>query len=441
MILQIIIGILILGILVLIHEAGHFLAAKANGIRVLTFSIGFGPPLFTWSRGEDNTQYQISSIPFGGYVHMAGENPEEENPEPDSFSAKPVWRRAVVAIAGPAANLVFSFILLFALFLAGTQHSLYLDNTTIGAVAENSPAARTELQPGDSIVALNGNPVGSWEGIQKLLTRVSPPFSLTVIRNSEPTTVQLGSPRDKSTPDPIYGLRPPFPAVIGGVVENSPAEKFDIPENSRILEVNGENIHSWFQFTDIIMDYDTVMGPLSLTLKKNERTFTVEMTPEYSESRERYLLGLKPAQPETQVIRYPPGKSIERAANRSWEYATLIFVVIKKLITGEVDTGQLAGPVGIVQMSAAAADVGLQAVLAFTALIGINLAILNLLPLVITDGGMLLFLAIEKIRGRPLSTKKRALINRIAVAFFIALFLYVTLNDLLRIQNGFTFGR
>lgn len=437
--LQIIVGFLVLGILVFVHELGHFLMAKLCGIRVLAFSIGFGKPLYKKTVGE--TEYRISAVPFGGYVHMAGEHPEDtQENKPDEFQNKPIWQRALVAVSGPGANFLFSFALLWVIFMSGSQQPLYLDRPVVGAVADTSIAAEAGLLPGDSIVAVNNEDINSWEDLQNIFTKQEPIYRITYIRNNnyDTTTMDMENYTEEGLAmDPTGGLRPSLPAVIGNVAQGSPAEDAGLQKGDTIVRIDDDSIYSWFQLSDYIASYDTVNQPMEFQIERKDTIMTIAASPEYDTTEGRYLMGVAPAQPPTRTVKYGFFAAFSQAGAKTWEYTTMIFDVLGKLFNQQVSPKQLAGPIGIVQMSGVVALSGLIAILNFMALIGVNLAVLNLFPLIITDGGMLLFLLLEAVRGKPLSLKSQMLINRIAIAFFITLFLFVTFNDIRRIPEMF----
>ena len=435
--LQIIIGFAILGILVVIHELGHFLMAKAWHIRVLAFSIGFGKPLLKKTIGE--TEYRFSSIPFGGYVQMAGEHPEEDTViGPGDFNSKPTWQRALVAIAGPFANFFFALVFLLVMFLIGVDKPVFLKRPIVGAVADSSVAKNAGFFPGDSIIAINNHCIGSWEDVQSILGSQSKGYKVIYFRATRKDSIDLVMPRifGRGLPrQPAGGLLPAYPAVVGAITEGSPAQKAGIHVNDGIVSINGQRIYSWPQLSVIIMHYDSLSGPFRFVVRRADSLVTAAVVPEFKRDAKRYLIGISPQTPPTERVRYPIEQAVPRMFKKSWEYTTMIFDVIGKLISKQVPAQQLAGPVGIVQMSGLVAMGGLSPVLDFMALIGINLAVLNVLPLVITDGGLLLFLLIETIRRKPLSVKRQMMINRIAIAFFIFLFLFVTYNDINRIPE------
>jgi regulator of sigma E protease len=430
----VIIGLLILGILVLVHELGHFLAAKACGVRVLAFSIGFGNPLYRKEIG--GTEYRISAIPFGGYVHMAGEHPEDDHERSaDEFTEKPIWQRAAVAIAGPTANYLFALVLLWTAFMVGVEREVHYERPIVGGVADTSAAARAGLAPGDSIVSIDDERVESWYDIAEVLSRLDATYRVTYYRDGEKKTAVLDMPpvqEGEMTGAGNSGLFSPIPPRIDSVLPGLPADKAGIRSGDVIVAINGDSVHSWEAVSNRISAHDTADVPLSLTMLRNDSSFTVSVAPVYDSTYRTHKVGITVAT-RTRTVHYGPLAAVPRAFNTSWEYAVRIFDVVGKLISQRVSPKQLAGPVGIVQMSGQVATIGLVAVLNFMAFIGVNLAVLNLMPLIITDGGMLMFLALEAIRGKPLSLKSQMIINRIAILLFILLFLFVTFNDIRRI--------
>jgi regulator of sigma E protease len=436
-VLQIVLGLLILGILVLVHELGHFSAAKAFKVRVLAFSIGFGKPLVKKTIGE--TEYRISAIPFGGYVHMSGENPEEKpDVEPGDFTAKPIWQRAIVAVAGPAANYVFAMLCLYLVFIIGVNTPVYLSRAVIGGVDNGSNASKAGFMAGDSIMSLNGKSVSSWEEVERSLLQQQRHYSIVISRQGLVRELSLDFAEVKSSrfpKEPTGGLEPCLPAVIGLVNNGSPADKAGLKEKDTVLTINGTVLHSWYELSSIVTRYDTLSGPLAFGLRRNGADVSVGIVPGYNKDEKRFIVGIVPARPQTRQVRYGPITAIDKMLRKSWDYTVMIFDVLGKLVSKQVSTKQLAGPVGIVQMSGVMALSGLVPIMEFMALIGINLAVLNLLPLIITDGGMLLFLCIEAVRRKPLPVKYQLIINRVAISFFIALFLYVTFNDIVRIPD------
>lgn len=431
-ILQILIGVFILGILVLIHELGHFLAAKLFGIRVISFSIGFGKPIAKLTKGE--TEYRIGSIPFGGFVHMAGENPDEQQESaPDEFPSKPIWQRAIVALAGPSFNYAFAVAGLWLVFTAGVERMVYLEPPTVSYVAKESAAAEAGLQPGDRIQSINGRHVHSWSDVAPFMERLEQEYVLTVRRDQDTDTVRIE--RSAAGPGelpqhPLAGFVRAQAPVVGSFSPGSPAKQAGLRKGDTIVAVNEDSVRFWAELPELISEYDSTTGPLSLTVARNGKTITTKITPRMNKRLQRHVIGIGPP---TRTVRSGPVQAVGKSVTRSWELVVLTFEHLGKMVRGLISPRELAGPLGIVQMSGGMALLGWKELLSFMSLIGVNLALLNLLPLVITDGGLLLFMVIEAARGKPLPTKYQLIINRIAIAAFILLFLYVTFNDILRI--------
>ncbi|MDR3012181.1 MAG: RIP metalloprotease RseP [Chitinispirillales bacterium] len=450
-ILAIIIGLFILGVLVFVHELGHFVAAKACKFKVLAFALGFGRPLLKWKRGD--TEYRINAIPFGGYVAMAGSESGESggadgNQKEDVVSAgdssKPIWQRATVALAGPIANFIFAILTLWATFIYGIDRPLYMDSTKVGVVISGSPADSAGFWAGDSIVAINGEPVSAWEQVEMGFTYQSNVHNVRVERGGELLDLNLYMEKTgaRFPKYPGGGLLPQrFPPVIGRIIPRGSSENI-LKAGDTILSINRTSVASFDHVIFIMREYDPESGPISLDIRRGSETLNnVFVMPAYDSLENRYLLGIEHVPGPTRVIRYSPAAAFGPAMKKSWEYTVMIFDVIGKLFSGKVSANQLAGPLNIIPVSGLMAFQGLSIVLNFMALIGINLAVLNLLPLVITDGGQLMFLIIEAIRGKPLPIKAQAAINRFFILLFIALFLFVSFNDIQRLPDFFRWLR
>jgi regulator of sigma E protease len=442
----IVLGIIVLGVLVFIHELGHFLIAKWCGIRVLAFSLGFGAPII--KKEFRGTEYRISAIPFGGYVKMAGENPEEAKegpPDPGDFTSKPVWQRALVAVAGPGANFISALLMLWFMFIWGVEQPLYLEHPIVGAVMEQSAAEQAGIKAGDSLLTVNNREVNSWEDISSAFALQEKEYSLSYIRDGQKyTAVLLMKKSDDLIPkEHTGGIMPPLPAIVATVSPNSPAERAGIQKGDTIKTINNQTVFSWFQVLTLIKSYDTTeKTPLTITVARNSSVVSLSTSPEYDASSKRYIIGIMVDEGAKRIVKYPVVAAFHKGMDKGWEYTKMIFDIVGKLASREVSAKQLAGPVGIIPMSGGMALQGISTILNFMGLIGINLAVLNLMPLVITDGGMLLFLALEAIRRKPLSIKTQMLVNKIAIAFFLMLFLFVTFNDVQRLPEYFRiFGK
>ncbi|MBN1308362.1 MAG: RIP metalloprotease RseP [Chitinispirillaceae bacterium] len=441
-ILSILLGLVVLGILVFIHELGHFFAAKACGIRVLAFSLGFGTSLY--KKTVNGTEYRIGTIPFGGYVKMAGESPEEERKgSPDEFSSKPIWQRMTVAVAGPFFNYCSAFLMLWVMFIAGIERPLYLERPVIGAVRDGSIADSVGLQAGDSIVAVNDHPVAEWESIETVFAQQERAYMLAFVRDGKKQIVTMVmKPSQEALPnDPTGGLLPPLPAVVAEVLPASAAEKAGVKKDDKVCSIDGKPVHSWFELLSAVEKHrgDSV---LSFVVLREGRELAIGIKPQYDPDAKRPIIGVRVSEGKGRIVRYAPGRAVSKAIDKGWEFTTMIFDVLGKLIARKVSANQLSGPLGIIPASGFMMLQGLAPILNFMALIGINLAVLNMLPLIITDGGQIVFMVIEAIRRKPLSLKTQLIFNRIAIAFFLALFLFVSFNDVKRLPEYFRlFGK
>lgn len=443
-ILSVILGLLVLGVLVFIHELGHFLAAKACGIRVLAFSLGFGRPLL--KKVVKGTEYRLSAIPFGGYVKMAGENPEDEKSgSPDEFQTKPVWQRMIVAIAGPLFNYLSAFVMLLIMFFVGVERPLYMERPVVGAVTNASIAEKTGLLSGDSIVAINGKPVSDWEAVQQAFALQEPTYTLEYIRGetrSSLTMVMGKAEKGGALPkDPTGGLLPALPAIVADVLPSSAAADAGLKNGDVVISIDGAAVYSWFDLVAMVEKHRGEI-PLVFAIRRGSEELTVQLLPRYDEQSKRSLIGVKVSEGKGRIVKYQPPVAFSKAIDKTWENTTMIFDVLGKLFSRKVSAQQLSGPLGIIPASGFMALQGLGPILGFMALIGINLAVLNLMPLIITDGGLIFFMLIELARKKPLSMKTQLTFNKVALALFLALFLFVSFNDVKRLPEYFRiFGK
>lgn len=443
-VLMFVLGLIALSFLVTIHELGHFAVAKWNNVKVNTFSIGFGKKLFRFKKGE--TEYCISAIPFGGYVAMAGENPDhiEEGVEPSDrdFVGKSVGVRAAIAFAGPFVNIVFAFLLLLVLYMVGVQEA-YNKNLIVGFVAKNSSAEIAGIQPGDTITKMNGKETQGWDDFREQIgVSLGAEVSLEVHRGGAPMTLvvipqELVIPAEDSTGSPInmgigdIGIYPRNRVIVREPpVAGSAAEKAGITTGDTIFEINGEHIS---RYEEVVRIIDGSKGEtVNVTLIRNADTITVPLTPAYNENYKRYMVGIQMGYVmfrETKLVRRGPVEAFTKTCTTSWKMTTSIFRYFKRMFQGQVKVDAFSGPVSIVAVMGNVWMSGFQDFLMLLALISINLGVMNLLPLAITDGGLLMFLGIEKLRGKPLSLKTQSIIQNVAAAFFISFFVFITIMD------------
>lgn len=417
--------LIVIGILVFVHELGHFIMAKRAGVRVEKFSLGMGPKLFGYKKGD--TEYIISALPLGGYVKMAGENPDEEpTGAPDEFQSKTVWQRAKIAFTGPFTNILLAFIVMPLVFMVGT----YVEGPAkVGYVEKNSPAERAGFKAGDVIEEINGRGIADWTKALTLIA-VNPDTDVLVSldRNGEKKTLVLRPEAATELMIGTSGLVPDMPAEIGRLKPGFPAEKAGVAINDKIISVDDRTIYHWNQFSSLVKESNG--KSLALTIERKGKRRNISVTPVQDNG--RYVIGVEPVM-RLVFKRYGLIESIPLGFEKTLEAIDLTFITIKKLLTFNLSIKTLGGPVMIAQMSGQAAEAGLSAFLSLLAVISISLGVLNLLPIPVLDGGMLLFLAIEAVRKKPMSRRTMELAQSVGATVLILLIAVVSYNDIMRL--------
>ena len=438
----------VIGILILIHELGHFLVARWTGVGVERFSIGFGPVLLRW-RGKE-TEYALSAIPMGGYVKMMGEeSPLEGGAQPDydpakAFALKPLWARFLIVFAGPGMNFVLAMVI-FAIVLATQGRPVW--PAVVGRVTDGSPAA-TVLRTGDVVTAINGRPVVFWEDIDRALGESDGrPLELRVQRGSSEQTVTV-TPRVRTIPDPIFrephdvwdiGAGPKFIPQITSVGAGSPAEKAGLRPGDTVIEIEGKPLYTTDDLLDAIRSRPG--QALSLTVDREGRRITAVVTPEPVKETTpggqettvgKIQAGLAPKADTYE--RYGPVEAIRLGAVRTWDMTVLTIKGLWKLVSRQIASSNIGGPIQIATEAGRQAKEGTASLALFTAIISVNLAVLNLLPVPMLDGGHLLFFVIEAVLKRPLSVQKREAAQRVGFVLLMLLMVYALYNDLVRID-------
>lgn len=426
--------LVVLGILVFIHELGHFIVAKLSGVGVLKFSLGFGPKIVGIKRGE--TEYLISVLPLGGYVKMVGESPDDEIVPEDkekSFIGKPVSKKAAIVVAGPIMNLVLAFFILPFIYLIGIQIPAYLDKEPIiGYVTKGEIADKAGLKKGDTILSIDGKSIENWEELNTII--ISNPNKLLKleIKRDEGLKEILFAPEASSrTGGGIAGFTPPMSPTVGGLAGGFPAEKAGLKVGDTILAVNGVKIDHWIELQQAIQNKKA--EEKLLLIKRGSDTFSIGIKPEWNEDIKAYVIGISPFQ-ETITRRYGPVGAVIEGTKKMGELTIMTFVIIKKLFVGEISIKTLGGPLMIAQVAGQAAESGLTAFLSLMAFLSLQLGILNLLPIPVLDGGFLVSFGIEALRGKPISEKVMTIVQNIGIGLLVLLMLFVTYNDVMRLD-------
>jgi len=440
-------AIVLLGILIFVHELGHFLFAKLLGVRVLKFSLGFGPKLLGKKYGD--TEYLISAVPLGGYVKMLGEEPGDElkaDDKPFAYNYQPVWKRFLIVFTGPVFNLLFAVVIFFTVFVSGVP----VPKPYVGKVMENSPASEAGLMTGDRVVEINGKAVSGWDEIdefadeskgEKLLFKIDRDGK--IMEFSVTPKKEMGRNIFGESKEVIeIGIVPLLYPVIGEVMKNTVAEKTGIKKGDRIIEIGGVSIKTWHDMTAMIRDNPEKQ--LMFKIKRGEELLELNITPEKKEIKSPGgagenigIIGIAP-EGNNIIKKYDPIRAASLGIKRTRDMVVLTFVVVIKLIQRIVPAETLGGPIMIFQMAGQQASIGITNFLVFMAVISINLGVLNLLPIPILDGGHILFLGIEAVRRKPLSEKTIAIAQRIGLALIIALMTFAFYNDIMRFISGKT---
>lgn len=416
--------LIVIGILVFVHELGHFIMAKRAGVRVEKFSLGMGPKLWGFKKGD--TEYVLSALPLGGYVKMAGENPDEEpTGASDEFQSKTVWQRAKIAATGPLTNIVLAFVIMPFVFMVGTYSE---GPAKVGYVEAGSPGERAGFMAGDVIEEINGRRISDWTKALVMIA-VNPDTDVIAIveRQGEKKTLTLRPELATELKIGMSGLVPDIPAEIGRLKPGFPAEQAGIKANDKIIAVDGKIVYHWNQFATLVRD--SKGNKLTLTLERDGKRMKKIVTAK--EDSGRMVVGVEPVM-RLVFKKYGFFESLRPGFDKTIESIDLTFITLKKLITFNLSIKTLGGPVMIAQMSGQAADAGLSAFLSLLAMISISLGILNLLPIPVLDGGLLLFLAIEAIRKKPLSRKVMEVSQSLGAGLLITLIAVVSYNDVMR---------
>ncbi len=431
---QLPIGLAVLSLLVLVHELGHFLVARYTGTTVETFSIGFGPAI--WKTVRNGIEYRISAIPFGGYVAMPGEDASKPDApsDPNGYDKKPLSVRAWIAFAGPAVNVVFAFLLLWIVSMAGVWEPVRV-NPVISGIEPASAAAKAGLQPGDTLISVDGAVIRKPEqAVERFALSKDRDISVVVHRNGAVLDIKV---HPTAGPGKLAdlgwaGLQLGGTVIAQNLVPQSAAAKAGVQAGDTILAVDGRPLSAASLLSPQVGALNG--APLRLSLARSAARLELEIKPDWKASENRWMLGIMAADvlPMTKHS-YGPVAALGRAGNECVNYASTIFRFLKALFTRAVSPKNLAGPVGIMQMAGRVAHEGWIALFEFAAMLSINLGILNLMPLVITDGGRLLELGIEAVRGKPAPPKLMEWLTNGTFYLFVALALYVTFHDLGRI--------
>lgn len=432
-----------IALLVAVHEYGHFIVARKLGVKVEKFSIGFGPSLFSWHSRDGEVEYIIAAIPLGGYVKMLGETPEkEEIPEQDrmrAFDMQPVWKRACIAIAGPAFNFAFA---IAAYTLVGWMGQSVLP-PVVGSVSPASVAERAGIMKADRLLAVDDENVYSWRLLEeRLKDHVGREVEIRIQRGGTviPVHVHLRSlekdPILSDVASEALGIAPGIKIMIASVLDGTPAGRAGLKSGDQVLQMQGRNIDSIKSFINLVRAHADEL--MALSIRRGGVLINIQVIPENDGEGHGRIGAKMMAQPTQMPVVYRMGlfEGIGYGFNRTWEMTALTLQVLGKMVMASISPQNLGGPIAIAQLAGKTAELGIVAFVSFLALISVNLGVLNLLPIPVLDGGHLAYLGIEKIRGRPLSATTLERTQIVGMSLIIMLMVFAFYNDLTRLFRG-----
>ncbi|MGK9154393.1 RIP metalloprotease RseP [Acinetobacter radioresistens] len=446
---MIVAAILLLGPLIAIHEFGHYFVARKLGVKVQVYSIGFGPTLIKWKSKKSGIQYQLSALPFGGYVKMLDEregNVAEED-LPQAFNRQSPWNRIAIVAAGPLINLVFAIVLFWILFLP-SQEQL---NTRVGKIFPGTPAAAVQMQTGDKITAIDGTPVSTWEKLNyAIVDRAGETGVIQVQVERQGQLQQFSLPiqnflKDQSkSPLETLGFipyRPQIPAVVTKLSEDGAAIRQGIKEGDKIVAIDGIKMKDWFDVVEIVQASPEKL--LKIDVLRNGEIKQLDVMPQGQRDNMGNVIGMLGVQstpgkvtiPDEykQTIQYNPAQALMMAVDKTGQISGMILNSMAKMVRGLIGLDNLSGPITIAKVAGQSAEMGWQTFISFMALMSISLGILNLLPIPVLDGGHLVYYFIEAIRGKPVSEQIQIFGLKIGMVLLGSMMLLALFNDFMRL--------
>jgi regulator of sigma E protease len=444
--------LVVLGVLVVVHELGHYLAARYCGVKVLRFSVGFGKTIFQRKLGVDRTEWAIAAVPLGGFVKMLDEREGEVAPEERhrAFNQQSVGKRSLIVAAGPLANFALAILIYWAIFMHGSEELLPI----LGAPPVNTPAAVAGIANGERVRTIDGQAVASWDDFRWLLLQKAADqdsVELEVINEQREIALrrlllvaagEQGWEGDALARLGITFFRPKMPPIIGKVSPGGPAQAAGLQVGDFVRAINDMEISSWFEFVRQVRDGEG--KPLRLEISRDGQNVTVNVIPELISERGRQVGKIGVAVAETAdsrrdlhaFVSYGFFEAGVKAVSETWDKSVFTLVMMGKMLTGEVSWKNISGPVTIADYAGQSARLGLDYYLKFMALVSISLGVLNLLPIPVLDGGHLLYHVIEVVRRRPLSERAMELGQQVGVAILLTLMAFAFFNDINRLVSG-----
>ncbi|HLG95264.1 MAG TPA: RIP metalloprotease RseP [Bryobacteraceae bacterium] len=426
--------LVLIGVMILIHEFGHYWAARFFDVKVETFSFGFGPRLFGFKKGE--TDFRFAALLFGGYVKMAGEQPGDESAsDPRSFLQKPRWQRMIIAFAGPAMNVLLAIVILTGLFMVRFPKIPSTPSPVVGYVLPDSPAAKAGVHEGDRIVQIGDTADPTWEDISmKEAASAGHPLTVWIARDGQRERVSVTPALDPKTGTGFAGWGEESDIEIASVLPGKPASHAGLKTGDIIVSVNGQPVRSTPKLRDVITS--TGGKPVEIVYSRNGQTHTVQVTPAMSnaEGADRWMIGVS-LTPRVVFVSLPFPQALAESLRQNGKSTTFIYSFLRGVVERRMSPKSAAGPIGIAQMSGEAAREGPAAYLGLASVLSLNLAIVNLLPVPILDGGVILLLLIEIFMRRDLSLRVKEAALKLGFVFLMAVVAFAIYNDISKLAG------
>jgi regulator of sigma E protease len=442
-----------LGCLIIVHEFGHYAVARACGVKVLRFSLGFGKPLWTRQLGSDATEWVIAAFPLGGYVKMLDEREGQVAPEelPRAFNRQSVWRRFAIVVAGPVANFLLAIALYWLLFIHGVPGL----RPVISEPLEGTPAYAAGFKAGDTLIKIDDEPVATWQDARWILLQRAVQKSIVTIEvrgtggnidwRKVDLSVLTAADLDSDYLRPLGLTRQPpkLKPVIGELVNGGAAQRAGLKTGDEIIAIGSQRIAYW---DEVVKAVRAEPGTLLVIEVKRGGTPqpAIAVTPEVviESGRKIGRIGAAPQVDPSVLagmiveVRYGPAESLVKALHKTWDTSVFSLKMLGKMITGEISLKNLSGPITIADYAGQSAQNGVAAYLLFLALISISLGVLNLLPIPLLDGGHLMYYTIEIFKGRPISERAIEIGQQVGMALLFTLMAFALYNDITRLVSG-----
>ena len=432
--------LVLIGVMIVVHELGHFWAARYFDVKVEAFSFGFGPRLFGWRRGE--TDWRVSLVPFGGYVKMFGEQPGEIAGEPSAaadpraFQSKPRWQRIIIAFAGPFMNLLLAVVFVTGLYMFRFERDkAFEEPAKIGYVAPDSPAAKLGIVPGDQVVRIDDIAYPNWEQVfLRTVASAEREVPIVVEHEGQKRALTIIPKLDKRTSAGLPGWSPRSDVVVRRLELDLDAYRQGVRVGDKIKKINGAEVTAPERVSELVRAGNG--QPVVLLLERNGKELEITAKPEMRKTEDapngRPMIGLLPG-PDIKIVQLPFGEALAESVKQNAKFAGSIYYMLRGMLEAKFSPKQLEGPVRMAQMSREAAKGGPEVFIGFMAMVSMNLAVFNLLPIPILDGGVILLLLIEMLVRRDLSLQIKETIFKVGFVFLMTLVVFVLYNDITKI--------